>query len=310
MNKLFKISIRNEEQLQLHIMILPGLVLLVVFSYIPMWGALMAFQNYNIRAGFWKSEWIGLANFKEFIFSRNFGIVMYNTLGISFLKLLICFPAPIVLALLLNEVRSSGLRRIFQTFTYLPYFLSWAIVSGMVFSMLSGDNGPVNQLLIWLGILKQPYNFMSEQKAFWPILIAANVWKDVGFSAIIYIAAIVSINPELYEAAEIDGAGKLRKIFHVTLPCISPQIIILLILAISNILNAGFDDIYLLTSSWRNGVLTPVALVIETYVYRMGVISQRFSYATAVGLFNSIVSMALLIGANQLSRKLTDSSLW
>ena len=176
--------------------------------------------------------------------------------------------------------------------------------------MLSGDNGPVNQLLMWLGFLKQPFNFMSAEKAFWPILIAANVWKDVGFSAIIYIAAIVSINPELYEAAEIDGAGKLRKIFHITLPCISPQIIILLILAISNILNAGFEDIYLLTSSWRNGVLTPVALVIETHVYRMGVISQRFSYATAVGLFNSIISMVLLIGANHLSRKLTDSSLW
>jgi len=291
-------------------MIFPGLVLLVIFSYIPMWGALMAFQNYNIRAGFWKSEWVGLANFKEFIFSRNFGIVMYNTLGISFFRLLICFPAPIVLALLLNEVRSSKLRRLFQTFTYLPYFLSWVIVSGMVFSMLSGDNGPVNQLLMWLGFLKQPFNFMSAEKAFWPILIAANVWKDVGFSAIIYIAAIVSINPELYEAAEIDGAGKLRKIFHITLPCISPQIIILLILAISNILNAGFEDIYLLTSSWRNGVLTPVALVIETHVYRMGVISQRFSYATAVGLFNSIISMVLLIGANHLSRKLTDSSLW
>jgi len=253
---------------------------------------------------------VGLANFKEFIFSRNFGIVMYNTLGISFFRLLICFPSPIVLALLLNEVHSSKLRRLFQTFTYLPYFLSWVIVSGMVFSMLSGDNGPVNQLLIWLGILKQPYNFMSVEKAFWPILIAANVWKDVGFSAIIYIAAIVSINPELYEAAEIDGAGKLRKIFHVTLPCISPQIIILLILAISNILNAGFEDIYLLTSSWRNGVLTPAALVIETHVYRMGVISQRYSYATAVGLFNSIISMVLLVGANHLSRKLTDSSLW
>jgi putative aldouronate transport system permease protein len=223
---------------------------------------------------------------------------------------LICFPAPIVLALILNEVHSSGLRRIFQTITYLPYFLSWVVVAGMVFSMLSGDDGPVNGLLLKIGILKQPVNFMSVQKAFWPILIITNVWKDVGFSAIIYIAAIIGINPEYYEAAQLDGAGKFRKIWHITLPCIATQIIILLILAISNIMNAGFEDVYLLTSSWRNGVLIPVADVIETHVYRMGVISQRFSYATAVGLFNSVISMGLLVGANQLSRKLTDSSLW
>jgi putative aldouronate transport system permease protein len=301
---------RIKEQLQLQSMILPGIVLLLIFSYVPMWGVLMAFQKYDIKAGFWNSPWVGLANFKEFIFSRNFGIVMYNTLGISCLRLLICFPAPVVLALFLNEVRSQGLRSLFQTITYLPYFLSWVVVSGLVFSMLSGDGGPVNSLLIRLNIIKQAYNFMSKRNAFWPILIGVNVWKDVGFSAIIYIAAITGINPEYYEAAQIDGAGKFRKIWHITLPCITPQIIILLILAVSNILNAGFEDIYLLTSSWRNGVLTPVADVIETHVYRMGVVSQRFSYATAVGLFKSIISMGLLVGANKLSHKLTESSLW
>jgi putative aldouronate transport system permease protein len=151
---------------------------------------------------------------------------------------------------------------------------------------------------------------MNEQSAFWPILITVNVWKNVGFSAIIYIAAITGINPEYYEAADIDGAGMIGKMWHITLPCIAPQVAILLILAISNILNAGFEDIYLLTSSWRNGILTPVADVIDTHVYRMGVVSQRFSYATAVGLFKSIISALLLVGANQLSRKITDNSLW
>jgi putative aldouronate transport system permease protein len=310
MNKLFKRHDRAIDQLNLQSMLLPGLVLLIIFSYIPMWGVLMAFQKYDLRAGFWGSEWVGLANFKEFIFSRNFGIVMYNTLGISALRLLICFPAPILLALLLNEVQSSPLRRVFQTITYLPYFLSWVVVAGMVFSMLSSDGGPVNGILLQLHLIKQPVNFMSDQSAFWPILITANVWKDVGFSAIIYIAAITGINPEYYEAAQIDGAGKLRKIWHITLPCIAPQIIILLILAISNILNAGFEDIYLLTNSWRNGVLIPVADVIETHVYRMGVVSQRFSYATAVGLFNSVISLGLLVGVNRLSRELTGNSLW
>jgi putative aldouronate transport system permease protein len=309
-NKFFKPNNLILDQFQLQSMILPGVALLIIFSYVPMWGLLMAFQKYDIKQGFWGSPWVGLDNFREFIFSRNFGIVMHNTLGISGLRLLICFPAPIILALFLNEVHSQGVRRIFQTITYLPYFLSWVVVTGMVFSMLSGDSGPVNGLLIRLGLLKQPYNFMSEQRAFWPILIAANVWKDVGFQAIIYFAAITGINPEYYEAAEIDGAGRFRKIWHITLPSIAPQIVILLILAISNILNAGFEDIYLLTSSWRNGVLIPVADVIETHVYRMGVISQRFSYATAVGLFNSIISVGLLVGANWLSRRLTDNSLW
>jgi putative aldouronate transport system permease protein len=310
LNNLFKIDSRIREQMELQSMIVPGIALLVIFSYIPMWGLLMAFQKYDIKQGFWGSSWVGLNNFKEFIFSRNFGIVIYNTLGISSLRLLICFPAPIILALFLNEVHSPLLKRVFQTITYLPYFLSWVVVAGMVFSMLSGDGGPVNMLLIKLGILKQPYNFMSERRAFWPVLITANVWKDVGFQAIIYFAAITGINPEYYEAAEIDGAGKFGKIWHITLPSIIPQIIILLILAISNILNAGFEDIYLLTSSWRNGVLTPVADVIETHVYRMGVISQRFSYATAVGLFNSVISAGLLVGANWLSRRLADNSLW
>jgi putative aldouronate transport system permease protein len=309
-NKFFKPNNLLLEQFQLQSMILPGLALLIIFSYIPMWGLLMAFQKYDIKQGFWGSPWVGLDNFREFIFSRNFGIVMYNTLGISGLRILICFPAPIILAIFLNEVHSHAMRRIFQTITYLPYFLSWVVVAGMVFSMLSGDSGPVNALLIKLGILKSPYNFMSEQRAFWPILITANVWKDVGFQAIIYFAAITGINPEYYEAAEIDGAGRFRKIWHITLPSIAPQIVILLILAISNILNAGFEDIYLLTSSWRNGVLIPVADVIETHVYRMGVISQRFSYATAVGLFNSVISVGLLVGANWLSRRLTDNSLW
>jgi putative aldouronate transport system permease protein len=307
---LFKMDRRFLEQFQLQGMIVPGMILLLIFSYIPMWGLFMAFQAYDIRQGFGGSRWIGLDNFRDFIFSRNFKIVIYNTLGISSLRLLICFPAPIILAIFLNEVRSPFLKRIFQTITYLPYFLSWVVVAGMVFSMLSGDGGSVNSLLIRLGILKQPYNFMSERQAFWPVLITANIWKDVGFQAIIYFAAITSINPEYYEAAEIDGAGKFRKIWHITLPSIAPQIIILLILAISNILNAGFEDVYLLTNSWRNGVLIPVADVIETHVYRMGVISQRFSYATAVGLFKSAISAGLLVGANWLSRRLTDNSLW
>jgi putative aldouronate transport system permease protein len=252
---------------------------------------------------------VGLANFQDFVTSRDFGQVVKNTLSVSFLKLAFGFPAPILLALMLNEVPSSKLKRIFQTCTYLPYFLSWVVVASMVFAMLA-DTGPVNSFLTGLGILKESKNFMADQGAFWPILVTANVWKDVGFSAIIYIAAITGVNPEFYEAAEIDGAGRLRKIWYVTLPCIAPQVLILLILAISGITSAGFEDIYLLTNSWKNGVLIPVANVVDTHVYRMGVVSQRYSYATAVGLFNSAVSVLLLVSANRFSRKVTGSSLW
>jgi len=301
---------RLTDQLALQSMIMPGLILLVLFSYFPMWGVLIAFQKYSINLGFLHSPWIGLDNFSTFIHSRDFAVVMKNTIIISFSKLLICFLAPILLALLLNEVRGSRLKRFIQTATYMPYFLSWVIVSNIVFTMLSADNGSFNILLMNLGVISAPVNWLSSKKDFLPILLSANVWKDVGYSSIIYLAAITSINPELYEASAIDGASRFKQAFIVTLPCIAPQIIILLILEISNILNAGFDDIYLLTNSMKNGVLIPVANVIDTHVFIMGIETQRYSYATAVGLFKSVINLGMLVLANSLSRKFTETSLW
>ena len=305
-NRLYRIV----SQFQLQSMVLPGLVFLVVFSYIPMWGILMAFQNFKIAKGFWGSDWVWFENFRQFFASPDFGVIMTNTLAISAFRLLICFPAPILLAILFNEVRHVGLKRSIQTITYLPYFVSWVVVSGMVFSLFSGQDGAINSLLMWAGIIKAPINFLNDGKNFWPILIGANLWKDIGFSAIIYIAAITGINPEYYEAAEIDGAGKLAKIVYITLPSIAPQIFILLVLAISGILNAGFEDIYLLTSNLKNGIMLPYAQVLDTHVFTMGIQSMRYSYATAVGLFKSVISVVLLVLANQASRKVTGSSLW
>jgi len=192
----------------------------------------------------------------------------------------------------------------------MPYFLSWVIVSTLVFSMLSTDNGSFNMLLTRLGFIDEPVNWLSTRNYFLPILLTSNVWKDVGYSSIIYLAAITSINPEYYEAAAIDGCSRFRQAFVITLPSIAPQIIILLILAVSNILNAGFEDIYLLTNSMKNGVLIPVANVIDTHVYIMGVETQRYSYATAVGLFKSLINLAMLVAANQISRKVSETSLW
>lgn len=235
---------------------------------------------------------------------------MKNTLGISFLKLIFGFPAPIILALLFNEIRQEKTKRVFQTVTYLPHFISWVVVAGMLTSMLAVDGGTINSILTALHLTDEPINFLSEPKYFWTILVSANIWKTVGFNAIIFIAAIAGINPELYEAASVDGASRLRQMFIVTLPCIVPQIMIMLIMNIAQILNAGFEDILLLTNNGDNSILLEVGDVIDTYVYRYGVKLQRYSYGTAVGLFKSIVSISMLFAANYVSKRLTESSLW
>jgi putative aldouronate transport system permease protein len=298
------------QEWDLQLMIIPSLFFIIVFSYIPMWGVLTAFQDYNIARGFFGSPWVGFKHFEMFLTSPDFVLVMRNTLAISFLKMLFGFPAPIILALILNEVRWMFFKRAVQTISYLPHFLSWVIVSAFVISMLSVDNGSVNILLQSLNLIDEPINWLSIPQYFWAILVATNIWKEVGFGAIIYLAAIAGVNPHLYEAAAIDGAGRFKQIIYVTLPSIAPVIVILLILNISNLLNAGFEDILLLTNRGTNGVLRPVSEVIDTYVYRMGLTNYRFSYATAAGLFKSVVSISLLIGANYLAKRMGKASLW
>jgi putative aldouronate transport system permease protein len=301
---------RLRREWDLHLMIIPPLVLIIVFHYIPMWGVLTAFQDYNIGRGFWASPWVGFKHFEMFFNSPDFWLIMRNSVAISLLKIAFGFPAPIILALILNEVRWTFFKRSVQTISYLPHFLSWVIVSAFVISMLSVDNGSLNMLLQSLHLIDEPVNWLSIPHYFWAILVATNVWKEVGFGAIIYLAAIAGVNPHLYEAAAIDGAGRLKQIVYITLPSITPVIVILLILNISNLLNAGFEDILLLTNRGTNGVLRPVSEVIDTYVYRMGLTNYRFSYATAAGLFKSVVSVSLLVGANYLAKRLGKASLW
>lgn len=231
---------------------------------------------------------------------------MRNTIVISLLKLLVGFPAPILLALMLNEVRSRVFKRTVQTISYLPHFLSWVIVSGFVMSMLSTENGSVNMLLQQLNLIRDPINFLSLPEYFWTILVTTGVWKEIGFSSIVYLAAIAGIDPHMHEAASIDGAGKLRQMFAITLPSILPVIIVFLILAIGNLLSAGFEDILLLGS---NPVLRDVGDVLDTYVYRIGIQNNRYSYATAAGLFKSLIGVFLLVGANYAARK-SGNSLW
>lgn len=300
------IFLRFARQWDIQLMVLPALGLIFIFSYIPMYGVLMAFQDYNIFTGMSESPWVGMKHFNMFFESPEFMNVMRNTMVISLLKFFIGFPAPIILALMLNEIRNIAFKRVIQTVSYLPHFLSWVIVAGFVMSMLSTDNGSVNILLQKLNLIREPVSFLSIPEYFWGILVSTGVWKEIGFGSIVYLAAIAGIDPHMYEAAEMDGASRFRQVFTITLPSIMPVVTIFMILAIGNLLTAGFEDILLLGV---NPVLREVSDVIDTYVYRIGIQNSRFSYATAVGLFKALVSVLLLTIANRIARK-SGNSLW
>lgn len=298
------------KQWDFQIMVLPAIIFLLIFSYGPMWGVLMAFQEYNLFKGFWESPWVGLTHFEMFFSAPEFWRIIRNTFVISFLKLLIGFPAPILLALMLNEIGNIVFKRVVQTITYIPHFISWVVVSGLMFSMLAVDNGPVNDVLMGLKLIDQPISWLSTPDYFWGILVGTNVWKEIGFGSIVYLAAIIGIDPALYEASAIDGASRVKQIFTITLPGIAPVIMIFLILGVGNVLNAGFEDIMMMTRNLNNGIVMPVAEVIDTYVYQMGIMNQRYSYATAAGLFKSLLSVSLLVLANWLARRFNQESLW
>ncbi|MFE4713480.1 ABC transporter permease [Paenibacillus sp. NPDC056722] len=291
-------------------MILPSIIFILIFSYIPMWGVLMAFKEYNMFEGFAASPWVGTMHFRMFFESPEFWSIVRNTFGISMLKLLVGFPAPIILALMLNEVKNIVFKSIVQTVTYIPHFISWVVVSGLVFSMLAVDNGAVNDVLVKMNLIDQPINWLSIPEYFWGILVSVGVWKEIGFGSIVYMAAIAGIDPAMYEAASIDGASKFKQIFTITIPSIAPVITIFLLLGVGNILNAGFEDILLLTKNLNNGILMPYAQTVDTYVYQMGILNQRYSYATAAGLLKSVLSVLLLYVANTISRRFGKASLW
>lgn len=305
-----RLAKRFFRQWDLQIMVIPAIIMIIIFSYIPMWGVLTAFQDYSPAKGFLGSEWVGFKHFRMFFNAPEFWQIMRNTIVISFLKLFIAFPAPIILALMLNEVKNAAFKRFVQTVSYLPHFISWVIVSGFVISLLSVDNGSMNILLQKLNLIDEPVHWLSIPEYFWGILITSGIWKDIGFGAIVYLAAIAGVDPSMYEAASIDGAGRMRKLVSITIPSIAPVIIIFLILQVGQILNAGFEEILLLTNQGQNVVLRPVSETIDTYVYRVGIENYRFSYATAAGLFKGLISVGLLVIANWIARKLGDSSLW
>lgn len=290
-----------------YLLAVPGIVFFLVFRYLPMYGVIIAFKDINPFSGLdgvLHEPFVGLKHFRNFLSSYFFWNIMGNTLIISGLKLLWGFPAPIILALLINEVRHMPFKRVVQTISYLPHFLSTVVVVGLLMMMVSVDGGLFNQAIRWFG--GQPVAFLTQPRYFRSILVTMSLWQGVGWGSILYLAAMANINPELYEAAMIDGANKWQQIRHITLPSISYVIVILLIFRIGGLLNAGFEQILLLYSP----SVYSVADIIDTYVYRAGLQSLRYSYATAVGLFKSILAMILLLGANKIAHVLGQPGIW
>ncbi|MFF2909407.1 ABC transporter permease [Paenibacillus sp. NPDC057934] len=292
-------------QKHLQTMALLGVIWMIIFNYIPMYGIIISFKDYNIVKSIAEAPWVGLTHFREFMADENLVNVIKNTLGISLIKLVIGFPLPIIFALFLNEIRSVRFKKSIQTISYLPHFLSWVVLGGILATWLA-DVGIINNILLALGLIDQPISYLAEPNYFWGIVITSDIWKELGWSAIIYLAAISGVSPEMYEAATIDGAGRFQKMWYVTLPAIKATISILFILAVSGVLNSNFDQILVL----RNALNDSASNVIDYYVYYTGILSGRFSYSTAVGLLKSVIALILLLIANSVSQKINDTSLF
>lgn len=275
-----------------------------VFAYVPMAGILMAFEDYSPRKGFFGSDWVGLKYFEQFLTSRSSVNIIKNTFILGAYNLLVNFPIPIVLAVAINEIGSQRFKKSVQMVTYAPYFISIVVLVGMMMQMMDQRTGIINVLLENIGI--DPINFFGELKIFRHLYVWSNLWQQAGYSAIIYIAALAGVSPELKEAAVMDGASRLKRIIHVDIPCILPTIIIMLILQCGNIVNIGFDKVFLM----QNNLNMDVSEVISTYVYRVGIVSGNFGFSTAAGLFQSLVSFVLLVIVNQVSKKVAETSLW
>ncbi|WP_168119859.1 ABC transporter permease subunit [Paenibacillus sp. HB172176] len=288
----------------LYLLLLPGLVYFILFKYWPMWGVLIAFKDFSPFLGFWDSEWIGFENFRIFFENPDFGRLLKNSLILAFLDIVFFFPAPILLALLLNEVRVNFYKKTIQTLIYVPHFMSWVIVASITYVFFTTNGGAVNAIVEHF--TGDKINFLSSPDWFRPLIVGQVIWKEIGWSTIIFLAALAGVNPELYEAAIMDGAGRFRSIWHVTLPALRNVVVILLILRLGNFLDQGFQQIYLMTNSLNRSV----ADVFDTYVYYVGITQGAFSYSTAVGLFKGIVGLILIFGANYWAKRMGQGGLY
>ena len=298
---LFKYIIKNK---YLYIMLVPCIIYFIIFQYYPMYGVIMAFQDFQFSKGFFRSPWVGFDNFVYMFKLQDFYRVFFNSIYLSFIRLVFGFPIPILLALMLNEIRNVFIKRLTQTAMYLPYFISWVVIGGILVNFLSPSWGIINNLLKQLGY--EPIFFLGEAKYFRVIVVISSIWKYAGWDTILYLAAITSINPELYAAALIDGANRFQRIIYITIPSIKATISILLLLRIGNLMSNGFEQIFLL----QNQNNKSVSEVFETYTYWIGLITGKYSFGATVGLFTSLVGFILLVITNQLSKKIGEEGIW
>ena len=288
----------------LYLMIVPGVMYFLVFRYVPMLGAVIAFKDYHVLEGILGSPWVGIKNFQTIFTSPFFASILANTLIISVFKLLVGLPMAVTMALLLNEVRVRWFRRAVQTVSYLPHFLSWVVVFGIALMVLSPSSGLANKLIIGVG--GHPINFLTDPFWFRQVLVALDVWKNIGWNAIIYLAALAGVSPSLYEAAAVDGASRLQRVWHISLPAILPVIVLVTMLNIGNLLSAGFEQVFV----FYNPSVYGVGDIIDTWVYRQGIEGFQYSVAAAVGLFKGVVGCALLVTAHLLARRWASVGLW
>ena len=288
----------------LYIMLLPGLLYFIIFHYVPMGGIIIAFKQYSPFIGILKSPWVGLTHFKTFFAGKDFFLVLKNTLGISLLNLIFYFPAPIILALLLNEIRSQKYKRITQTFIYIPHFVSWVIVASLTYQLFNSSDGIVNMII--KSISGNTIDFLAKPKYFKGLIVGQSIWKETGYGTIIFLAALSGVDIQLYDAARVDGAGRWKLMWHITLPAIRGTIIMMLILRTGTLLNTGYEQIFLM----QNDLNRSAAEVFDTYIYKKGIINAQYSFSTAAGLFKSIVGMIMVLGSNWLAKRFGESGIY
>ena len=299
-----RISTEVKRHWQVYVMLILPVTYLIIFAYLPMGGAVIAFKDYSIRGGIWGSDWVGLKHFKNFFTTPDFKVLMRNTLALSLYSLVISFPMPILLALAINEMRGRHYKKVVQMVTYLPYFISTVVLVGIMQNIFSIRTGLVNNIITALG--GTAVDFMGKPELFRSLYVWSGVWQGMGYSAVIYIAALASVDTSQVEAAIIDGAGRFARVWNVDIPAIMPTIVIQLILAVGSIMSLGFEKVYLM----QNPVNMQFSEIISTFVYKRGLINFQYSYATAVGLFNSVCNLVLIVLANMFSKKVNETSLW
>ncbi|MCR8629832.1 ABC transporter permease [Paenibacillus radicis (ex Xue et al. 2023)] len=295
---------RIKKDKYLLLLCLPGLVYFLIFKYLPMWGVLLAFKNYQPFIGFFGSEWVGLDNFRQFFQDPVFFRLVRNTLLLGLYDMVFFFPAPIILALLLNEIRKSFYKRLIQSLIYVPHFISMVIVASISYLLLTTEGGAINEMIY--GLTGQKMEFLTSEKWFRPLIITQSLWKEMGWGTIIFLAALAGVDQEQYEAAIVDGANRFRQVWHITLPAIRGTIIVLLILRMGNFLDRGFEQVLLMS----NALNRPVAEVFDTYVYTLGITQGAFSYSTAVGLFKAIIGIILVFTSNYLAKRAGHSGIF